>query len=340
MPTYEVDVGGKTYEVDAPDPNTAWQWANYTDKNPPKQPGFLSNVGELLVKGGKQTLAAAEVAPSVISGGDVAAKSRLIAEQLGTPTVNEPQELKDIKGAFKEEGKAWEEAQGFGESSKVIGQMLYEVGRQAITNPKGLLYMTAEQAANMAPSIAGMLAGGKGGALAGAAVAGPGGAAVGAIGGGIAGAFTGQAPVEIGSEFIGLIGKELQNRGLEPTERNVQALMQDKAFLQQAISEARTKGATTAAIDAATTLGAGKFASGPKNAAIKAARTELGAGADLAQVAARANEIMASRTLTQKVGRGLGAAGIDVAGGGISEAGGDKPCCNVHKRICSLCFWD
>jgi len=26
--TYEVDVGGKTYEVDAPDPNTAWAWAN------------------------------------------------------------------------------------------------------------------------------------------------------------------------------------------------------------------------------------------------------------------------------------------------------------------------
>lgn len=36
MPTYEVDVGGKTYEVDAPDPNTAWQWANYTHTNPPK----------------------------------------------------------------------------------------------------------------------------------------------------------------------------------------------------------------------------------------------------------------------------------------------------------------
>jgi hypothetical protein len=36
MPTYEVDVGGKTYEVDAPDPNTAWQWANYTHSTPPK----------------------------------------------------------------------------------------------------------------------------------------------------------------------------------------------------------------------------------------------------------------------------------------------------------------
>lgn len=38
MPTYEVDVGGKTYEVDAPDPNTAWQWANYTHTQSPAQP--------------------------------------------------------------------------------------------------------------------------------------------------------------------------------------------------------------------------------------------------------------------------------------------------------------
>lgn len=30
MKTFEVDVGGKTYEVDAPDANTAWQWANAT----------------------------------------------------------------------------------------------------------------------------------------------------------------------------------------------------------------------------------------------------------------------------------------------------------------------
>ena len=38
MPTYEVDVGGKTYEVDAPDPNTAWQWANYTHAQAPAAP--------------------------------------------------------------------------------------------------------------------------------------------------------------------------------------------------------------------------------------------------------------------------------------------------------------
>jgi len=47
MATYEVDVGGKTYEVDAPDPNTAWQWANQTHQKslaaqpkPAKDAGF------------------------------------------------------------------------------------------------------------------------------------------------------------------------------------------------------------------------------------------------------------------------------------------------------------
>lgn len=32
MNTFEVDVGGRTYEVDAPDPNTAWAWANAAHK--------------------------------------------------------------------------------------------------------------------------------------------------------------------------------------------------------------------------------------------------------------------------------------------------------------------
>lgn len=36
MPTYEVDVGGRTFEVDAPDPDTAWQWANMSAQ--PKAP--------------------------------------------------------------------------------------------------------------------------------------------------------------------------------------------------------------------------------------------------------------------------------------------------------------
>lgn len=43
MPKYEVSVGSSKYEVDAPDENTAWQWANYTHKQAPaptKAAGF------------------------------------------------------------------------------------------------------------------------------------------------------------------------------------------------------------------------------------------------------------------------------------------------------------
>lgn len=42
MPTYDVDVGGKTYEVDAPDERTAWKWANKAAK-PARTPDALDN---------------------------------------------------------------------------------------------------------------------------------------------------------------------------------------------------------------------------------------------------------------------------------------------------------
>lgn len=290
--------------------------------------GFFSNIGELLVEGGKQTLAAAEVSPAVISGGNVEGKAGIIAKQLARPTETQPQELQEVKGAFKDEGEAWEKAEGFLQGTGAIGQMLFEVGRQAITNPKGLAYLTAEQAANMAPSIAGMIAGGKAGGAGGAAVApflgpaAPAAPVVGAVGGAAVGAFTGSAPIEIGSEFISLVGKELATRGLEPTEANVTKLLQDREFTERAVGDARVKGATTAGIDAALTVAAGGVATGPRRAALKAATEELGAGADAAQIAKRASDILDQRTLAQKAGTGGKAVGVDVAGGGLSEAGG------------------
>jgi hypothetical protein len=33
MPTFDVDIGKQTYEVDAPDERTAWAWANQTHQN-------------------------------------------------------------------------------------------------------------------------------------------------------------------------------------------------------------------------------------------------------------------------------------------------------------------
>ena len=280
---------------------------------PPKDKGFFSNVGSLLVEGGKRAIGAAQVSPSVIAGDVGEDKAKVLSEQLSMKPSVQPKELVEAQTAFKDEAEAFEKAKGFTESIGPFGAFLVEFGKQVVTNPKGAVYLTASSAANMAPQIAGMIAGGKGGML-----LGPKGAAVGAIGGG----FAAGVPLEIGAEFIGRIGEELQKRGLEPTEENVTALLRDKKAVEQAISDARTKGTTTAAVDSLMTVGAGKFATGARRSAIDNARKELGEAASATQIAKRADELLKARTLTQKVGRGAGAVGIETAGGGISEAAG------------------
>jgi hypothetical protein len=288
---------------------------------PPKDKGFFSNVGSLLVEGGKRAIGAAQVSPSVIAGDVGEDKAKLLSEQLSMKPSVQPKQLVEAQTAFKDEAEAFEKAKGFTESIGPFAGFLLEFGKQVITNPKGAVYLTASSAANMAPQIAGMIAGGKGGALAGS-LAGPGGAAVGAAAGAIGGGFAAGVPLEIGSEFIGRISEKLSERGLPPTEENIAALLRDKTVVEQAISEARTKGVTTAAVDSLMTVGAGKFATGARRSAIDAARKELGDVADAAQIAKRADDLLKARTLTQKVGRGAGAVGIETAGGGISEAAG------------------
>ena len=182
---------------------------------PPEEAGFFSNVGNLLVEGGKSALSAAEISPAVISGGVDKDQAATIAKELGRKKV-EPKALKEAQAAFADEGADFEKAEGFLESLGPVARTIGEVGKQAITNPEGLVYLTAQSAANIAPAIVGMLGGAKLGAMAGTAVAPGYGTAAGAITGGIAGGFAGSAPLEIGMEFTGRVGQELQRRGLEP----------------------------------------------------------------------------------------------------------------------------
>lgn len=51
--TYEVDVNGKTYEVDAPDPQTAWMWANQHASKPdaPYDVGRVTGLGMKALQG-------------------------------------------------------------------------------------------------------------------------------------------------------------------------------------------------------------------------------------------------------------------------------------------------
>lgn len=291
----------------------------------PKEEGFFSNVGKLAYEGGERAIGAAKLSPSVISGNVGPDQAGIISQQLSMKPSVQPKELTEVQGAFKDEAEALKKAEGFKESVGPTLQFMAEFGKQALTNPKGIAYLTAQSAANMAPSIAGMIAGGKGGAALGS-LAGPVGTAAGAVTGSIAGGFAGSAPMEIGAEFMDNVGKELRARNMEPTEDNVKSLLQDKSFVEKAVSESRTKGVTTAAVDAATTAGAGRFATGPARAAMKTARAELGAAADAAKVASRADEILKQGTKAERAGRaikrGAGAVGIDVAGGGASEAAG------------------
>lgn len=283
----------------------------------PKDKGFFSNIGELAVEGGQRAIGSAKVSPSVISGNVGPEQAGVISEQLGMKPTVQPKELTEVQGAFKDEAEAWKKAQGFTESVSPFIGFVTEFGKQALTNPKGVAYMTAQSAANMAPSIAGMIAGGKMGS-----VLGP----YGALGGAMVGGFAGEAPLEIGAEFIDNVGKELKARDLDPTKENVEAILKDRAFVSKAVSESRTKGATTAAVDSLMTAGAGRVATAPRRAAIKTAQTELGATADAAKIAARADEILKQGTRAERVGRtakqGAKAVGLDVAGGGLSEAAG------------------
>jgi hypothetical protein len=277
------------------------------------EPGFFRGIGSLLQSGAESAILSNKISPTVIGGGDVGALAPDIFKEL-TADPYRPQALREVTSAFADIGEQGKKAKGVYGNVQSAGRVVAEVGKQLITNPQGVLYMTAEQAANMVPAILGMMSG----AAIGTSVAGP----VGGIVGGIGGGFATQAPGEIGSEFIGNVGKELQARGMQVTPANIEALLNDKEFTARAISESRTKGATTAAVDAAFTLGAGKIAAAPRKAALAAATKELGEQATAASKIARAQEILKERGFGQKIVTGGKAVGTEVVGGGASEAAG------------------
>jgi len=277
------------------------------------EPGFFRGIGSLLKSGAESAILSNKISPTVIGGGDVGALAPDIFKEL-TADPYRPQALREVTSAFADIGEQGKKAKGVYGNVQSAGRVVAEVGKQLITNPQGVLYMTAEQTANMVPAIVGMMSG----AALGTSVAGPFGGVVGGIGGG----FATQAPGEIGSEFIGNVGKELQARGMQVTPANIETLLNDKEFTAKAISESRTKGATTAAVDAAFTLGAGKIAAAPRKAALAAATKELGEQATAASKIARAQEILKERGFGRKIVTGGKAVGTEVVGGGASEAAG------------------
>jgi len=283
---------------------------------PELEPEPIEGTGDLFVEGVKRATAAAKLAGVAGTGGDLAGQAGSVTGALKSFQRAGPEQLEEFKAAFKEPAQMVEQAEHW-YSPKAIGGTalgIFEIGKQAITNPKGLWYMTAEQAANMAPGIVGNLGG-----LAAASATGMGAvpALIAAAGLGMAA----QTPIEAGSELIGLVGNELSRRKLDLNEENVKSVLMDKDFMREATKKAYIKGATTAAVDSVTTVGAGRLALAPERAAIKAATAAL-PGADKAAIMAAAKTSLANRTVLQKlspVGKGVG---LGVVGGGASEAAG------------------
>lgn len=273
--------------------------------------GFFSDVGTLLKQGASQAMSTYQVGPQVISGG-VEGSEGIIAKNLAAERF-QPEALRQVSEAFKDEGEAMRQAESWysPQGLRAIGGTVAEIGKQLATNPRGIAYFTAEQAANMVPAIVG----GFGGAAAGAPL-GP----VGAMTSGAVGAFGASAPMEIGAEFIGIVGGELSARGLQPTEENIKTLLADEEFRNLAVNQARVKGATVAATDAAFSMFGGRLASAPARKAIAdAARESLETGADAAALAKRNLDAL---PLSEKLVAGAKGYGADVVGAGVGETAG------------------
>jgi len=164
------------------------------------EPGFFRGIGSLLKSGAESAILSNKISPTVIGGGDVGALAPDIFKEL-TADPYRPQALREVTSAFADIGEQGKKAKGVYGNVQSAGRVVAEVGKQLITNPQGVLYMTAEQTANMVPAIVGMMSG----AALGTSVAGPFGGVVGGIGGGFSfgGSQTGPTYVNGSSGMMG-----------------------------------------------------------------------------------------------------------------------------------------
>jgi hypothetical protein len=162
MPTYAVTVEDAQYQVDAPDENTAWQWAYMTHQQrpAPKQSTVLSE----LKRGFKQFGSSTQTGLEALTSPEEAAKAGVERAQRISEEAGEGVSFAPVREAYEKQG------------------ILSALGEVASQVPRAV--------AGMAPAAAATIAGGKAGALAGTAAApvlGPF-APVGPIAGGLLGA--------------------------------------------------------------------------------------------------------------------------------------------------------
>jgi len=111
MPTYEVKVGSSTYQVDAPDENTAWKWANYTHNQsatqaapvapaPTESGGFFGSFGSALKERATTALPTAKIFTGL--GDQKAAVDELARHKEEANNAYKSTEFGEIGDAFRQ----------------------------------------------------------------------------------------------------------------------------------------------------------------------------------------------------------------------------------------------
>lgn len=159
MPLYDVDVEGVTYEVNAPNEQTAWQWANYTHRQKkaakpaaPKE----STIGGEFVRGAKQLISTTRTGLGALLSPEEAARAGVERGQQIAAEAGEGPSFAAVRKAYEERG------------------LLPAAGEAISQIPRAL--------AGQGAQLAAMAGGARLGAMAGAPF-GPVGAVVGGVGG-------------------------------------------------------------------------------------------------------------------------------------------------------------
>ena len=293
---------------------------------PPKEEGFLSKVGKEI--GTLGTLAGEsfkKVGPEIGLSYDVLkgeVDPEALAEYYKLPTTQTPQ-MKQAEERLAKAGKKFGEAKGFVESAKELPGFLGALGKELYENPKAAIQLGASGAAGTLTGIGAGLAGTFAGGAAGTAVGTPG---IGTLVGGYTGATAGYSAAGIGPEFANRVRQELAARGLSESKEDIAKLASDKKFIDRALSEAKTKAITSAAVEGAGSMVGAKVVTKPLQEATKQAAKELGKGATKEAIEAKTKDILSKRTFGQKavdsVARPVAGYGIEVGSAGLGEAAG------------------
>lgn len=289
------------------------EWSARTGSPAPekKEPGLVDQ----LKSGWRQTMTAGEAGlstdPETI--GRMAAKSQ--AEAL-PPTDTQNRMQAEIRPAQE----AYDAASGKDAVMPFLS-MFAQRAAQFAKNPREFAGLVAQNLPNSVPGMAGSIAG----AMAGGATPIPGGAIV----GGVAGGIVGGVGIERGNKLIEQVVEEAKNRGLDPTKpENLIPIARER--YDDMSSRANKKGLGTAGIDAIMnvfTFGVagrgGRILSSEAKALADGVKAGTVSAAEAAAKAGSIAERQAARSTTgAKVARGSGVAAGEMAGEGLSEAGG------------------